>query len=143
MTAIMKHPTMEINGNEYTMLLGLIESTFLGVEDHGIFTYWLTMDYGSSGQSVGQYALDEPRNGSDGEHLGRFGTAAGLDLIMRTLKVVGTDRWEKLKGSRVYVLKEGDDWGYGLGFANVTNPENNYLIFGEHFKQWKLTEPNQ
>lgn len=79
-----------------------IESTRLGWEDHGIFTFVLNLDYGGSGQSAGDYALDRwfgPR-GSAG---GRCGTAMGLDMVMAVLKTVGVQKWEDLPGLHIRV----------------------------------------
>ena len=75
-----------------------ITSTQLGREDHGIFTAWLMLDYGGSGQGFGGYALDgkppERRAGSE-----RPGTAFGCEFIIRLLRTLDVERWEKLPGT--------------------------------------------
>lgn len=60
-----------------------IESTFLGVEGHGIFTAYLRLSYGGIQQSFGGYFLN--------------GSACAL-FVKRVLEVVGTHEWEKLPG---------------------------------------------
>ena len=35
----------------------IITGTYLGIEDHGILTFWLYLDYGGSGQGFGGYQL--------------------------------------------------------------------------------------
>lgn len=75
-----------------------IETTTLGFEDHGIFTFWLMLDYGGAGQGYGGYGLDEPRRDDSGKYLGRRGTAFGCDAIVRLLEVLDVDSWEKLPG---------------------------------------------
>jgi len=64
--------------------LGIIESTYLGIEDHGIFTFFITIDYGGAKQAFGGCTLNE-----DG-------------LLRRVLEAVGVTSWEKLVGRSVY-----------------------------------------
>jgi hypothetical protein len=85
--------------SEYREVIAKIESTFLGIEDHGIFTAFLHVTYGSGGQGIGGYAMDE----YDGEN--RVGTAYGMEWIRRVLLACGVDSWEKLSGRTVYLLK--------------------------------------
>jgi len=64
----------------------------LGYEDHGILTFFITLDYGDGGhQSFGGYSL---------------GKAYTTKVIEGILKVVGVDRWEKLKGQHIRVKAE-------------------------------------
>lgn len=63
-----------------------IDGTFLGMEDHGIFTCWLYLDYGSSSQGFGGYFLESKP-----------------DMIQKILAVVGVDSWEKLSGKYIRV----------------------------------------
>lgn len=107
-----------------------IQSTMLGIEDHGIFTAMLNVQYeGSSGQSIGGYSLDEPRRSDDdSKFLGRFGSAYGMQFVMEIIKAAGVDSWEKLPGTMIYVLHE--DEGYsspvvgiqGIGFGRDAQP---------------------
>lgn len=69
---------------------GTIKSTFLGVEDHGIMTLFITVEGEWGGQGFGGYGLD------------RAG-AFGVSLIRRTLEAVGVDKWEALVGKNVRV----------------------------------------
>jgi hypothetical protein len=75
-----------------------ITGAHLGWEDHGIFTCWIDLDYGGSGQGAGLYALDEYIVEKDC----RVGTAEGMEFIMRLLKACGVGRWEDLVGRTVY-----------------------------------------
>lgn len=84
-----------------------IQSTFLGIEDHGIFTSIVDVTYGSSGQGIGTYSLDT----WDATKNKRVGTAFGAEFILRTLKTVGVDSWEKLVGKTIFVLIESEDFG--------------------------------
>ena len=83
-----------------------ITRTMLGVEDHGIFTFMLTLDYGGTGQGAGGYSLDEFVKDESAGRGRRVGTAYGMDLIMAVLKVVGVEKWEDLKGEHIRVRCE-------------------------------------
>jgi hypothetical protein len=138
MAARMEHPKLTIDGEEYLMILGLIESTTLGWEDHGIFMFYLHLDYGGSGQGAGGFVMDSPGvERDDGTRGPRQGTAYGHDLIMRTMEVVGVAEWEKLKGRRVYAIKKGNEWGQVVGLANVDRPESKYLLFDAHAARFR------
>ena len=77
----------------------VIKKTELGWEDHGIFTFTLTLDYGDSQQCAGQYSLDQFVK----EKKKRVGTALGLDLIMAIMKTIGVQTWEELAGKHIRV----------------------------------------
>lgn len=103
-----------------------ITSTMLGWEDHGIFTFVLHLDYGGSGQGAGYRSLDTFDKARDK----RVGTAFGLSLMMRLLKVVGVRKWEDLKGKHIRVKS---------GHANVSAVGNflreDWLDFEEFFEE--------
>jgi hypothetical protein len=80
-----------------------VESAHLGYEDHGIFTLMLGVTFGSGGQGIGGYALDNP--GEDG----RRGTAYGMEFIIRTMRACGVEEWSKVVGRTIYVLRDGED----------------------------------
>lgn len=66
-----------------------IKSVTLGVEDHGIITIYLNLDYGDSGQSFGGYDL------RDSKYLSAW--------IQGILKIVGVDSWDQLVGKYIKV----------------------------------------
>ena len=72
-----------------------IESTFLGVEDHGILSFFLYLDYGGICQGFGGWELD----GYDKETKGRKGIAASIELIRAILDTLEVSSWEKLPGN--------------------------------------------
>jgi len=92
---------------------GLIESTMLGMEDHGIFTCYLHLAFDGTGQGFGGYGLDAPVK-ENGEFKGRVGSAYGMDFIMEVCRVVGVEKWEDLKGKHI---RADHDWGtiYRIG----------------------------
>jgi hypothetical protein len=106
-----------------------IESVELGYEDHGILTAWLHLEFGSSGQGFGGYALDSnrPYKYDNLTHARRI--TDGLEIkshrmpnlscgyfIMRVLEVVGVDSWEKLPGKHVRV---DSDWNKIYRIGNI------------------------
>jgi hypothetical protein len=109
---------------EYAKELAKVERVELGWEDHGILTCALQVDYGSGGQSVGGYALDEP-----GEN-GRTGTAYGMEFVARMMRACGVREWSKIKGRTIYVLRDGDGWNARVvGIAPLpTEPGEPFLF---------------
>lgn len=109
--------------------LAKITDTFLGIEDHGIFTSEIFVSYGSGGsQGIGGYYLDSYIP----EKKRRVGTAFGMEFIARTLKICGVDSWEKLKGRTIYVLKEDDSLGSKvLGIESLPTEGTASFIFSD------------
>lgn len=71
----------------------IIESTMLGFEDRGIFTYMIYVNLSDGGtQGFGGYVLG-------GDYTNK--------VIKGILNAAGVDSWEKLKGRHVRVKKEG------------------------------------
>jgi len=88
-----------------------VSSATLGMEDHGIWTVWVQLDYGGAGQGAGGYSLDTPKKDAEGKHLGRVGTDFGMQFIMRVCEACGVEEWSKLKGRTVYALFDATGWG--------------------------------
>ena len=80
---------------------GRITSTMLGIEDHGILTCMVMIEWKGGGCGFGGYAFDH----SDGERT--IGSAFGCEFIRKTLEAVGVDKWEDLKGKYVRVEHGG------------------------------------
>ena len=108
MGGIMKNDVDERNAR--------IESTMLGIEDHGIFTSFVYLEWESAGIGFGGYVL---------------GGQSGIDFIKEILDVVGVGKWEDLKGKYVRVETDGlgspcngignilkDKWIYPKEFFN-------------------------
>jgi len=97
----------------------LIESTMLGVEDHGILSCFLHLKYDGSGQGFGGYSLDT-YNGKE-----REGTAWGMEFVRRILEVLEADKWEDLPGM---YLRAKHTWSKVSEIGHITkdkwfNPE--------------------
>lgn len=93
-----------------------IEGTFLGIEDHGILTFMIRLEYASGVQSFGQYMLDY----RDKEKDEIVGNAQGFVLIRRVLEVVGVDSWEKLRGK---TIRADADYGKVYRIGNIIKDE--------------------
>lgn len=122
---------------EYEQRIGKVTSTFLGLEDHGIWTAYLHMDYGGSGQGVGGYTLDEPVH--EGESFkGRVGSAYGMEWIRRTTKACGVNSWERVAGCTIYVLFPLDaGWNETpVGIENLPTEKGERFLFSELREQF-------
>lgn len=73
--------------------------SFLGVEDHGIFTCMLTLEGDGWGIGYGGYSMDTWH----AELNRRVGTAYGMEVIMQLLNALELECWEDLKGKCVRV----------------------------------------
>lgn len=100
----------------------------LGIEDHGIMTFLLNLDYGGSGQAAGGYSLMSSKPHNDR-------TACGIAILRRILEVVGVDKWEKLEGKHIRA-KASHDKVYAIG--NIT--EDKWLDFGQFAMSFKKEE---
>lgn len=115
-------------------VIAKIERTSLGWEDHGIFTCWLSLTYGSSGQGAGGYGLDEPVHDEDGRFVGRRGTAYGMEFVARVMRACGVDEWSKVTGRTVYAIKDGDSAGWGgtvIGIAPLETEPGEQFLFSD------------
>lgn len=97
---------------------GRISSTSLGIQDHGILTFWLYLEWHGAGQGLGGYVLDGPDKDNRGY---RPGWGLGLTCIRKILETVGVDEWEKLKGQLVRIKLNG-------GWGSSEPPEIGHII---------------
>ena len=112
-----------------------ITGTMLGIEDHGIMTFMLHLDYGGSGQGAGGYCLDTPIKLGD-TFIKRVGTAAGMSLIMEIMEIVGVEKWEDLQGK--HIRAKSDFTGIeAIGHFL----EDKWLNFKQFFEEFKAYEP--
>ena len=79
-----------------------IESTNLGVEDHGILTVFIYLDYGGTSQGFGGHFLDDYDEKTNKRTASK---ACGL-FVKKVLEVVGVENWEDLPGKFVRVKCE-------------------------------------
>ena len=99
--------------------LAEVESTFLGVEDHGIFTGILRLKYGtSSGQGAGTYDLRH----SD----------AGYKFVANVNRVCGVESWEKVPGSMLIALIQD---GFVRGLRQVPTRGTFSFMFKDMYEK--------
>lgn len=101
-----------------------IIGTMLGIEDHGILTWSLHLDYGGAGQSVGHYVMD-----SKGGSVPYVSYGATIRTILET---VGVKKWEDLKGNLIRV-KADYEKVYAIGHAL----DNKWMEFAEFYARFK------
>lgn len=90
--------------------LGKCGTPDLSYDDHGILTLYVQIDFGGASQGFGGYCLDAYDKASDG----RQGSAAGMDFIVRLLKLFDVERLEEIKGRSVYALYEDDSFNSSI-----------------------------
>lgn len=78
-----------------------IASTFLGIEDHGILTFFVHVEGAGWGQGVGGYALDGRQRRTES----RIGYGPGLLAMRKILETVGVEKWEDLPGTLIRVKR--------------------------------------
>jgi|SRR5579863_429468 len=91
-----------------TIRNAIIKSTMLGIEDHGIMTFFVFVEWPGAGCGLGGYALDRQLRHCAIPH----GSAIGYQAIRQILETVGVLTWEKLPGTHVRIVDEG--LGHGL-----------------------------
>ncbi len=96
----------------------VITSAELTIEDHGLLSGWLRLDYGGAGQGFGGIALYLPKSFDHHE----INSCAG-HWIFRVMEIAGVESWSKLPGKTIrtratWTSVEGighivkDDWFY-------------------------------
>lgn len=104
-----------------------ITSTSITMADHGCLTFWVTIEGGGSGISIGGYSIGHGYLGADEFH----GYGPGLEAMMRIMDVVGVDKWEDLKDK--YIRVESNGWGKRITkIGNITS--NKWFDIDEFFK---------
>ena len=106
----------------------VIESVSLSINDYGVLSSWIVVDYGGgSKQDFGGYILYLPNSYPHQD----IKSLAG-HFILRVMEVVGVTEWEKLKGKTIrvrcnnteieeigHIIK--DDW-FCPSLANMHRP---------------------
>jgi hypothetical protein len=103
---------------------GKIHSTMLGIEDHGIMTFFVNIDFGGSGQGFGGYALDGKA--------GQVGHSKSIQAIRKILQTVDVTQWEDLKGKYVRVRKDKEYGGTIKAIGHII--EDKWFDIGEFWK---------
>jgi hypothetical protein len=113
--------------------LAKVESVDLFIEDHGILTLFVNLDYGGTHQGFGGYSLD----GYDETLKRRVGTAGGTDFILRILNMFKVSKLEDIKGRSVYAIKQGEKYSstvIGLKTPDFDGGEE--FLISDWRRQW-------
>ena len=76
----------------------------IDMDDHGLLSAWLMLDYGGSGQGFGGYALYLPK---DFTHSNNQKNYAG-HFIWRCMEIAGVDEWSELRGRTIRVRVDSE-----------------------------------
>jgi hypothetical protein len=114
---------------ELTEKIAKVRSTQLGYEDHGIFTAYIELDFGGSGQSAGGYMLDFYNQ----EEKRREGRKEGVEFIAGVLAACGVRTWEEVKGRTIIALVEGEWGGKIVGFKPLPTEKGKEFLFADVF----------
>lgn len=90
--------------------LGRVSRVHFGLQDHGILTLDIALDFGGTGQSFGGYALDT----WDAAKNRRVGHPAGTDFVLQMLDLFGVQTLDDIKGRTVYALRDDRSLIVGL-----------------------------
>jgi hypothetical protein len=104
-----------------------ITSTSITMADHGCLTFWVTIEGGGWGVSIGGYKIGNGYIGAD-----EFdGYGPGLEAMMRIMDIVGVEKWEDLKDK--YIRVESNGWGERITkIGHITS--NKWFDIDEFFK---------
>ena len=84
---------------------GKITNVTLTMEDHGVLTFYLTIEGGGVGFGYGGYVIGRGYLGANNFE----GSAKGVEAMMRIMDTIGVDTWEDLVGK--YLRYEDNGWG--------------------------------
>ena len=87
-----------------------IVKTMLGIEDHGLLTFFLHLQADGTGQGFGGYRLDAPKDKP---------SITCCYCVQRILMTVGVEKWEDLTGK--FVRVDGEEWGQIFGIGHITD----------------------
>lgn len=108
----------------------VIKSTILGIEDHGIFTFMINLDFSGSCQGYGGYILDRWVQAEKR----RVGSAYGCDAILSVVTLFEKN-WEELPGTPCRV-ESNDGIIYRLGHY-ITDRWVNLKELAEKYEEEK------
>ena len=112
-----------------TIRNAIIKSARLLVDDHGILSAWLDLDYGGSGQRFGGYGLYLPKSFT---HHNQAGPNYAGHFIWRCMEIAGVTDWSRMAGKTIRaeyadgpIIRIGhiinDDWfNCGEDFQKMT-----------------------
>lgn len=109
-----------MTNDEYKWKNARVAGTFLGIEDHGIFTAQLNLEWRGGGVWWGGLSLD-----TYDEVLKHRVDCFGLvgELVRGVMRICEVDSWEKVVGKYVQFQDAGTGRAIGPVLRGVTNDE--------------------
>lgn len=107
-----------------------ITSTALGYEDHGMFSFNVSFTYGASSQGTGHYCICSENSDQDWD-------AAGIRIVKGIIDACGVDRWEKLVGRTVIVVRDDGQHGQIRGIKPLPTEKGREFMFAEVVSQFE------
>lgn len=105
-----------------------ITDASLTMADHGCLTFFITVEGGGIGVSIGGYCIG---HGYLGAKEFKSENGIGLVAMMKIMDVVGVTKWEDLKGK--YCRIKSDGWGSRVTtIGNIL--DDKWFDIGEFFK---------
>lgn len=86
----------------------VIESTMLGIEDHGCMIFYVHCSGDGWGQGFGGRILDQPEEPGNYKNERRTASGFGIVAIRAILEAVGVDTWEELRGKNARLDHQHD-----------------------------------
>ena len=118
-----------------TKELATIKSASLEMQERGILTFWIIVDYENGcSQGVGGIALDTwyEVKGT------RKGTAYGCELIRQLLLCMNVNDFSEMAGKNIFVLGEGQDLSFTpKGIQALRSDGGKKVVFNEIFSDMK------
>lgn len=109
-----------------------ITKATLFIEDHGILTFYVFLEWLGGGQGLGGYALDQYDRDQKKRSIGH---GPGLIAMRRIMETVGVTAWDKLDGQLCRVQHDG--WGSSRA------PIIGHILDDKWFDLKKFMEANQ
>ena len=116
--------------------LAKVTKATLEIKDRGILMFYVYVDYEEGGsQGVGGICLDS----YDDNKKRRVGTAYGCEMIRQCLEVFNVNDFSEMKGKYIWVLGNGEGFGFkptGFQSLNVDKNQKTFL-FDEVHQEFK------
>jgi len=109
----------------------IIESVSLSVEDHGVLSSFVMLDYGGTGQGFGGYVLYLPKSFT---HHAKSSVAG--HWIWRVLEIAGVKEWDELPGKTIRVRRV--EWGKIQAIGHIV--KDDWFYPEKEFTEWRLVE---
>ena len=109
-----------------------ITNTSITMEDHGVLTFYITVEGAGIGVNLGGYCIGGGYLGAK-EFTAKSG--GGLVAMMNIMNVIGVHKWEDLKGKYCRIKTEG--WGSTVSIiGNII--ENKWFDMKKFFEEYEV-----